>query len=463
VACRVAFQFAISVALARLVTPQEFGVFAIASVFTGIAVVIIDGGFGAALVQKTGLSNDDYSTIFHFQWALALFIGVILSVAASFIANFYAYAKLQPLLFLAAINLVLSALGGVHQSLLTKALKFKALTIAGLSATLSSGILAVALALDGFGVWALAIQTISATLVYVVLLWILDPWRPDWIFRPRLLRKTLSFGGYLLLSGLLDALYGRSYGLFIGKLFGAAELGQYARANATQGMPMGLITGIIGRVALPAFAAVQDDQARLRSGMRKALQGATALNSAAMFGLIAVADTLVSCAFGQAWRPSVPLLRILCLAGALYPLHLLNVNIIIAQGHSALFFRIEVLKKCIGIVGVLIAVPFGLEAVAWSQVGITAAWFAIHAFYTKRLLGYGALAQLKDCLPFLTAGVVMGFSVWLLPNVTSLPIIATLLVQIFVGAVVYCTLWALWDQSLIREFFASLLPSVDQS
>jgi teichuronic acid exporter len=448
---RLGFQFGITVALARLLTPEEFGIFGLLSVFTGIASVLVESGLSGAIVQLRDVQEQEISAIFHFQWMMALIIGLTLGFVSPWIAKFYGYGILEPLIWVMALNLFVSAFGAIQQTLLSKALDFRLLTIAGLASTLVSGALAVFLAIKGVGVWALAWQTLAASVVYVGTLWLCHPWRPQIVFGPALLKRSFAFGKYMLMSALLDVAYGRLYGLFIGKIYGAAELGQYNRANSTQGMPMGVLTGIITRVTYPAFSALQDDKPRLRAAMRKALLGIMAINIPAMLGLFAVADLAVLTLFGPAWRPSIPVLRVLCLAGLVWPLYGINVQVLVAQGHSRLFFRLEVLKKSLGTVVFLAAVPFGIEALAWSQLAVIIAWFAIHAHHTRRMLSYGALAQIYDCLPWLVAAILMAGAVWVLPHWLASSAPKTLALQLMLGGTLYLGFWAVWDPSLLRE------------
>ena len=453
---RTAFQFVITVALARLLTPEEFGIVAIVYLFVQFGWVLVEAGFASALVQQRDADDLEMSAIFHFQWMFALVIALILNITSPWIADFYGFPILDPLIRVLALNIFLNALGGVHRSLLERALAFRQLMIAGLVSTVIAGVLAVYLALNGAGVWALAIQALVSSAIFVALLWVFDPWRPSLAFRASLLKRSFSFGQYLLLSSVLEAIYGRLYGLVIGKMYGAADLGQYNRAASTQSMPVNLLTGIVSRVAFPAFSAIKDDKPRITAGLRKAMVGVMAITIPVMLGLLAVAGPLVITLFGEVWRPSIPLLRILCLAGLLWPMHMINMNVLLAQGQSRLFFQLEVAKKTVGVVLFVAAVPFGLQALAWSQVLYAVACFLIHARYTGRMLGYGALAQVRDCLPWFVAGAVMGILVWLLHVVLEWPLYIELPIQVAFGAAFYLTFWILWDASLLRQMAAAL-------
>ena len=454
---RLGFQFGITVALARLLTPEEFGIVAIVYVFTGIGSMLVASGLGGVLVQQRDLEEEQISTIFHFQWVAALVFGLCLGVMSPWIARFYGYPILEPLIWVMALNLFIGTLGGVPGSLLSRALNFRVPMLIGMVSTAVAGALAVFLAFYGAGVWALASQPLGATLITVGTLWWWHPWRPRMVFRPALLKRSFEFGGFLLLSGLLELAYGGFYALFIGKTYGAADLGQYNRANGTQGMPSGVLIALISRVAFPVFSALQGDEPRLRAGLRKCVLGVMAINIPLMLGLMAVAEPFVLTLFGEAWRPSIPLLRILCLVGLVWPLHVINLDVLLAQGHARLFFRIEIAKKAFGTVAFITAMPFGLEALAWSQVVYAIMCFAIHAYYTERLLGYGGLAQVRDCLPWVVAGVLMASSVWVMQLLLALPLPMLLAAQVVLGATLYLGFWVAWDPSLFREMALTLV------
>jgi teichuronic acid exporter len=455
---RIGFQFGISIALARLLTPEEFGIVALAYVFTNMAAALVESGFSAPIVQQRDLEELEISAMFHFQWAISLIAAIGLGAISPLIAKFYGYPVLEPLIWVISLTLFLRALGGVHGGLLSRTLNFQPLMIAGTTSTLLGGMVAVFLAFKGFGVWALAVQAVVAAAVNTAAAWLYCRWRPQMVFRPKLLKRSFAFRWFVLLSGLLEAAYGSLYWLVIGKIYGAADLGQYNRAAATQNMPVGMLTGIVSRVAFPAFSAVQDDGQRLRAGLRKATTAVMVLNAPAMLGLLAIAEPLVLTLFGEVWRPSVPLLQILCLAGLIWPLHLINLNVLLAQGHSRLFFWIEVAKKAFGVLCAAVALPFGLEALAWSQVLYGFMCFAIHAHYTHRLLGYGLWAQLLDCLPWFFAGTLMACTVWLLQFVLPISVPSLLVVQTLLGATLYFGFCLIWDPHMFREMMLTLIP-----
>lgn len=409
---RQGLQFGVSVMLARLLAPEEFGTVALLYLFTGIATVLADSGLGVALIQGRDLSHVDESTVFWFNLVLGALAASSLCLAAPAIANFYGRAVLVPITQAMALNLFVNSLGSVHNSLLSKRLDFRTQMKIGAYATLLSGEIAVAMAWRGYGVWSLVAQSLAATSTTTLLLWSLNPWRPALSFSTASARRLLGFGGYMMFATLIDITYSRGYTALIGKVFGAADLGFYNRAENTKQLPVGIVSSIFMRVAFPVFSQAAHEPDNLRLGVQMAIRGIMFLNAPIMIGIAAVAEPLVLTLFGPRWLPAAPILQVLCLGGVLWPLHLINVNVLMAQGYSHLLFRIELLKKSIGIPLLLGGCLFGVMGIAWSQVIFSALTLVINAHFTKRFLNYGTLAQLRDFMPVLLISIAMGFEIY---------------------------------------------------
>jgi O-antigen/teichoic acid export membrane protein len=459
---RQGMQFVVSLILARLLTPQDFGTVALLAIFIALAGVFIDSGFSSALIQRKEITDVDLSSVFYFNIGIALLVASLLCIAAPWIAAFYGMPVLKPLIWLLSVNLVIGSLGSIQSLLLTKALNFRRQCLISLSAQVISGVVAVMLAWRGFGVWSLGIQTVLATIIGTLLLWVTGTWRPRWVFSFTAIRSLFRFGSFLLFSALLDAVASRLNSLVIGKFYSAKDLGYYSRADNTSMIPGSLISSIIGRVAFPLFAAAKDDKAMLQSGLRKSIAMTMMVNIPVMLGMVVTAPSLVVVLFGNQWLHCVPYLQILSLAGILWPLHVLNLNVLMAQGHSNLFFRLELIKKTLGILFISIAAFFGILAIAWSSVALGIIGFCINAYYSSRLVNYGAARQTADLLPYFGAAVVMAACCWLLEFIPLGPF-WLLTMQVAIGGVVYgaiCTVsrltafveaWRLVQPVLIRR------------
>lgn len=417
-------QFGITLILARLLTPTDYGTVGLLSIFFGVAAVFIGAGFPSALIQRQEISNVDLSSVFFFNICIALLFSLLLCAAASWIASFYNMPVLTPLTRLMAVSLFIGAFGSIQSILLIKSLNFRRQCIISLATVVVSGSIAVVLAWRNYGVWSLAISTVAGTCVTTILLWLLSPWRPRFVFSVTAVRSLFKFGGFLLISGLLDTMYTRLNTLVIGKFYSPQDLGYYSRADGTQQLPAGLLANIISRVAFPIFSAAQNDKQLLRAGLLKAITMVMMLNIPIMLGTAVTARLLVLVLFGEKWLPCVQYLQILCLGGIFWPLHVINLNILTAQGHSKLFFRIEVIKKVIGILILGSACFFGIYAIAWSSVVTSVICFVINAHYSGLFLNYGAVQQTVDLLPYLAVSLVMVVCVW---GASMLPLQAPLL------------------------------------
>lgn len=436
-ALRALLGFGITVALARLVAPDEFGVVAMVLVFSAIAGVLVDFGIGTALIQRRDADHVDESTAFHFNLGMSLLLAGLLALAAPWIARFFAKPELVGITWIMAASMVIGAVGAIHTTLLTKALDFRPLMLIGLWSTLLSGTLAVVLAWHGFGAWSLAWQALAQTVVSTTLLWWWHPWRPLRTFDLTSLRQLLHFGGFVTAARLVDATYTRLYSVFIGKLFSAADLGYYSRAQSTQQLPTNLLTRVLNRVAVPAFAQTAHDPTRLAAALAKSSRLLMFVNLPAMVGLALVARPLVEVLFGPRWLPAAPLLQILALGGALWPMHVLNLSALVAQGHSRLLLYIELPKKLVGVLALVITSRWGLEAIAWGQVATAGVAFFVNSHFSQRLLGFGALAQLRAISCTVLATLVMAAVVLIVDALAKMSPLSQLLILFVAGATAY--------------------------
>ncbi len=453
--------FSITIVLARLVSPSEFGIVAMILVFSAVAGVLIDSGLGTALIQRQDATHADESAVFYFTLAISMVMAVTLALGAPWIADFFVQPDLTVIARIMAINLVIGALGAIHTTLLMKELNFRPLLFIGLWSIALSGALAIVLAWYGYGAWSLVWQVLAQTTISTLLLWLWYPWRPLPAFDRSALRRLMIFGGPVLASKLIDTLYNRLYSVLIGKLFSPADLGFYTRAQSTQQLPTNLLTNTLNRVAFPAFSRAAKDPKRLSTALVKTTRLLMFVNLPVMAGLALVASPAVEVLFGQRWMPVVPLLQALCVVGALWPLQVLNLSALIAQGHSRLLLKIELLKKVVGIAALLISIPFGLVAIAWGQAAASVIAFLINSWYSGRFLAFGAAAQLLALRRVSLATVVMAGAVLAFKSAYHLHPLAELVLFSSVGASVYlCACWLIRERSL-QELIAVIRAPIE--
>lgn len=429
--------FLTSVVMARLVSPESYGTISLLHVFTGIAGIFINGGLTAALIQKQDSTRIDESTAFWFNTSVAFIMAATLFVSAPAIAGFYGIPSLESIARAYSLQLILGSLNSVQSSLFAKRLDFKTPMKISSTSMIVSAAIGIYLAWRGLEVWALVAQALSAALIQTILIWRLSPWRPAFVFSSQSFRALFGFGGYLFLAGLLDVIYVRGYALIIGKLYGVRDLGIYNRANHIKQLPATALAGMLSRVAFPVFSRTADDLPRLLRGFRTAIRGVMFLNIPIMLGIATVAHPLVRVLFGPAWDESAPLLEILALAGILWPLHVLNLNVIKALGHSKAFLKVEVIKKATGMTLIVIGSMAGLHGMAWAVVISSIFSFFYNAYYTGKLLGHGAWSQILDIYPMLISGLLMAGAVFWTSTALILPPLPKLIVLVGVGVTAY--------------------------
>ena len=444
-------QFIISIILARLLLPEQFGLIAMLWIFMAIAQSFIDSGFGQALIQKQDITHIDECSIFYFNILVGFLAAGLLCLAAPWIAGFYNQPLLAPLTYVLSLNMIINAFGVVQTTLLTKHIDFKTQLKVSVIATVISGTISVIMAFNGFGVWSLVAQSLCSTLFQTILLWFFNTWRPSLVFSLDSLRGMFPFGSRLLASGLLDTVFRNIYIVVIGKLFSPADLGFYSRGQRLQQLPVDNISSIISRVTFPVFSSVQDDKARLKRGVRKALTMLVMINFPMMIGMAIVAKPLVLLLLTDKWAPCIPYLQLLCVVGMLYPLHVINLNVLLAQGRSDLFFRLEILKKILIVIAIAVTYRCGIIAMIYGQIVTSCLAYLLNSYYTGKMLDYPITEQIQDLMPSLTLAIIMGGGIYALHYTPIVNQSALLLIQIMTGIGLYTLLCYIFRISSFME------------
>ena len=429
-------QFIVSVVLARLLTPAEFGLIGMIMVFIALGKVLLNSGFGAALIQKQDATEPHYSSVFYANILLSLAAAAALWLAAPWIARFYAQPALIAPTRVLGLNFIFTAFGLIQTTLLTKRLDFKTQAKVRLIAVGGSGVVGIGMALLGWGIWSLVFQSLSNTLFDALLLWGFSSWRPRRTLSLAALRELFGFSSRMLASGVLDTLFRNIYNIVIGKLFLPADLGYYTRANSLQQIPSQTLGNVIGRVTFPLFSEIQQQPQRIRHGVRKALRTVALVNLPMMVGLMVTARPLIITLIGEKWLPAVPYLQLLAIVGLFYPLSAINLNVLLARGRSDLFFRLEVIKKTLIVIALFISWRWGIEAIILGQIITAIIAYYLNAHYNHRLIGYPFPTQLRDLAPYGAAAGAMGLLVYPL-NWLPLPTPGVLTLQIAVGVAAY--------------------------
>lgn len=405
-------QFIVMIVMARLLTPADYGLVGMITIFIAISQSLVDSGFSTALIRKQDRSQLDNSTVFYFNIGVGLFLYLILFLCAPVIADFYDEPVLTPITRVISLSVFINSLVVVQRALLTVDIDFKTQAKASLSGAVVSGIVGIWMAYSGYGVWALVVQQLLNLTINMALLWVLSRWRPSLCYSWQSFRELFGFGSKLALSSIIDTVYRNIYLIVIGKVFKAADLGYYTRAHQFSEFPSSNITSIIQRVTFPILCTLQDDDARLRDVYRRFLRLSAFIIFPMMVGLAAVAHPLVILLLKEQWAFAATLLSIICFAMMWYPIHAINLNLLQVKGRSDLFLRLEVYKKLIGVGILCVTLPLGLIPLCFGQIVSSFASLIINTYYTGKLINMGFFMQMRDLLPVLAYSLSMGAIVW---------------------------------------------------
>jgi teichuronic acid exporter len=432
---RLGIGFITGIILARLLTPREFGLVGMVTIFIAISQSIIDSGFTQALIRKKNCTQADYSTVFFFNLVIGILIYFILFLSTGLISDFFNEPKLNQIIPVIGLSIVINSLGLIQSTILTKKLNFKLQTKISVISTVVSGIIGIGMAYAGYGVWSLVFRAVSASLAGLTFLWLWNTWKPSWVFNYVSFREMFSFGSKLLVSGVIDKIYTNIYLLVIGKYFSAAELGYFTRANMFQRLPSENITKVIQRVSYPVLSSIKDDENRLRSGYQKLIKSTMLITFVLMIGMAASAKPMVLALVGDKWLPSVIYLQLLCFVGVFYPLHALNLNVLNVKGRSDLFLKLEIFKKILAIPVIAIGIYYGITEMIVAMIIASFISYFINSYYSGRLIQYNTLTQIKDILPSFLLALANGILIYLIGYFMKAPTAVIYITQIFASII----------------------------
>lgn len=405
--------FVFSMLIARMLLPSDYGVIAMLGIFMAVSQCFIDSGFGAALIRKKDRTETDFCTVFYFNIVVACLFYGLLWLASPYIARFYDMPLLESVTKVWGLNLIVNAFGGIQNAQLSIAIDFKSRAKISVITTLFTGLVGLWFAYHGHGVWALVYQGVASAILRCFLLWCIVRWVPKLIFSWKSFKELFSFGSKLLASSLLDTVYNNIYTLVIGKFFAASSLGVYSRANQLAQFPSSNITGVLQNVTFPVLSTIQDEETRLASAYRRFLQLSAFIVFPLMLGLSAVADPFIRLTLTDKWAGSIYLLQIICFSLMWYPIHAINLNLLQVKGRSDYFLKLEIYKKIMGISVLCVTIPLGLVAMCYGRVFGSVVSLFFNTYYTKKLIGYGFVDQMKDLTHILIHALVMYTLVWL--------------------------------------------------
>lgn len=428
--------FVVSIILARIILPEDYGIIAIANVFIVLLNVFINCGMGSALVQKKDADDLDFSTIFYFNLVTCSLLYLLLFGAAPYIAGFYNMPDLKAVIRVMGLTLVISGVKGVQQSYVSRNLLFKKFFFATLGGTLFAAALGIYMAYAGYGVWALIVQSLVNHFIDTVILWLMVKWRPKLMFSMQRLKILFSYGWKLLISGLLDKGANSLRSLIIGKVYTSADLAQYNKGRSWPSLIVDNVNASIDSVLFPVMSKAQDNPAQVKAITRRSIRTGTYVMAPLLMGLAFIGEPLVRFVLTERWLPSVFFMRIICVTYMFFPIHTANLSAIKALGRSDLTLRLQIGKQVINIITVIATMFISVKAIALGGIVSSVLSQIINAYPNKKLMNYGYLEQLKDIIPNILLAVGIGAVVYCV-SFLGLPDLFTLIIQIPLGIVLY--------------------------
>jgi O-antigen/teichoic acid export membrane protein len=432
-------QFLIQVILSRLLLPKDFGIMGIIFVFLALSNSIIDSGFSQALIRKKNVNQEDYSTIFYFNLLMSVVMFIVLYISAEPISKFFSQTLLVPIIRVLSFVLIINSFGIIQRVILTKNIDFRQQMKINLIAGLVSGIIAVIFAVLGFGVWSLIIRTLTMQFIQTLLLWVFNKWQPTFVFNINSFKTLFGFGSKLLISGLIDTFYNNIYSVIIGKFFSASQLGYYTNAQKLRDITSQSITSSVQRVTYPVLSSIQENEDQLKNGYRKVIKTSAFIIFPIMLGLAAIANPLIDLLFSAKWHQSVLYLQLLCLAGMLYPIHAINLNILQVKGRSDLFLLLELIKKVLLTTLLACSLWFDMGIVGLIVVAVLHSFISlfVNTYYSSREISYSTKTQLMDLAPIFIISCLMWGIVYYIGRGLDVSNLLKIAIQVVVGILFY--------------------------
>jgi teichuronic acid exporter len=455
--------FIAGIILARILSPREFGLIGMITVFISVSESFINSGFSSALIRKKDCTDTDFSTVFYFNLAAGVLFFIILFFSSRAIAGFFNEPQLEAIVQVLGIVLIIDSLTLIQRTILTKRIDFKLQTRISVIASLGSGIVAIIMAFNGFGVWSLVAQRLLRQGINSFFLWLWNRWRPLWVFSMQSFKELFGFGSKLLISGLIDTIYRNIYYLVIGKFFSATDLGYFTRAQHFRDLPSKNLNGIIGRVSYPVLSSIQDDIHRLKVNYQKLIRSTMLITFVLMLGMAAVAEPMIITLIGEKWRPSIIYLQMLSFVGMMYPLHALNLNMLKVSGRSDLFLKLEIIKKILAIPTIVIGVIWGIKIMIAGMMVNTLIAYYLNSYWSGCFIGYSFREQVKDILPSFGLALLMAAGVFLLGLALPFNYPLTLIVQIIAGGAfifLFCESTKFKDYLFVKEIAFDKLKEI---
>ena len=406
-------QVVITIILARILTPEDFGVIGLLVIFTELSKVILDSGFSQALIRKQDANQTDFTSVFYFNIAIGVIVYWTLYFLSPLISDFYNYPELTNISRVVFLTILINSFGIVQNAKIVRDVNFKILAKRTILANVIAGLLAIYLAYVGFGVWALVLQMVVASFLRVTLLWAFSKWLPSLSFSFAPIKKLFAFGGNLLVSGMFDVIASNIQTLLIGKFYTKADLGFYTQGKQLSSIPSQTLTTIVRNVTYPTLSVIQDNKDQLKQSYKKVIKIAVFVVFPLMLALMVIGDHLIPFVLGEKWKPAVNYFMLLCITGAIFPLYSINQNIFLIRGNSKLYLKVSIVIRIITLIAILITIQYSVIALVIGQVIATSLNTLIIMYYSGREIDYSLNEQFKDVYKIIFISILMAGLVYL--------------------------------------------------
>ena len=450
-------QFAITLVMARLLTPADYGVVGMISIFMAIAQTLIDSGFSNALIRKLDRTEDDYSTVFFFNIIVGVICYIVMFLAAPYIANFFNIPILTNVVRVISINLFFNSITVVQRARLIIDVNFKDLAKVTVLSVIISGAIGLFMAYKGTGVWALVFQSITSTLITTILLWCSVKWYPKMLFSKSSFQSLFSFGSKLMISGLIQTVYSKLSALAIGKFYTSSDLGYYSRGEQFAALPSDTMNNVLQRVTFPIFSKLQKDDNRLISVYRKYIKITSLIIFFLMIFFASISSPLVTMLLTDKWAPASLFLQIFCFDYMFDHICRINLNLLQVKGRSDLYLRLEIVKKIIATILLITSIPFGVIYICFSKVLYTQVAILINTHYTGKLFGLGYTLQFKDYMRYFTIAIISCLPSFIISSLNILPI-CRILISFIVSFPLYYVI--LRKDDMMKEVLLTLKSKI---
>lgn len=432
--------FVVSIILARLLSPSDYGLITMVTIFITIANVFVVSGFGNALIQKKDIDNIDYSTVFYFNIGFSVFLYFVMFLIAPYIASFYKMPILTIVLRVLSVKIILAGINSVQQAYVSRNMLFKRFFWSTFLGTIVSAFVGIYMAYSGFGVWALVAQYLTNSAIDTLVLWCTVKWRPEFVFNIERLIPLIRFGWKVLLDQLLSSIYDNLKSIVIGKVYTSTDLAYYSKGVQFPNLLVTNINSSIGSVLFPALSKLQDCKQEMVKGLKRSIRLSSFFLTPALLGLFAVAPSFITILLTDKWLSCVPYLRIACVYFMFFPITTANLQALLAIGRSDIVLRLTLVKRIFGILLIFVTLRYGVWMIAFSDLLVVLLSVFLNTYYNSKLLGYKTKEQIVDVLPSYVCSVLMCIVVWLIGKIEIQGLITTLVIQIILGALVYLIL-----------------------